>query len=262
MGSKVVLSKRLAAVAIYVTKGNRVCDVGCDHGFVPIYLVQQGISPGVLAMDVRKGPLMQAQFHIEECGLTQYINTRLSDGLDAYQIGEADTLICAGMGGRLMKYILEARPDKTASFQELILQPQSEIQIFRRFLREQGYRITDENMIEEDGKFYSIIYVTLGKRKETIPIEESLFRENILGNSVKASVESGVWQTLEDLYGPLLIYKKHPVLRRYLEREERIFDRILEELQAKGLEDIRRQERYREIVRLRKDCRSVLEIFG
>ena len=239
MGSKIVLSKRLAAVVAYVTKGNKVCDVGCDHGFVPIYLVKQGISPGVLAMDVRKGPLMQARNHIEEYGLTQYIKTRLSDGLDAYRIGEADTLICAGMGGRLMMHILEAWPDKTVSFHELILQPQSEIQIFRCFLREQGYLITDENMIEEDDKFYPIIRAVSGKSDKTIPKGESF----------------------EDLYGPLLIREKHPVLRRYLEREEKIFGGILEELQAKGLGDVRRQKRYKEIESLRQDCRRVLEMF-
>lgn len=262
MGGKVVLSGRLAAAAAYVTNGNRVCDVGCDHGFVSIYLIQQGISPGVLAMDVRKGPLMQAQSHIEEYGLAQYIETRLSDGLDAYQIGEADTLICAGMGGRLMMHVLEAQPDKTASFQELILQPQSEIQIFRRFLREQGYLIADENMIEEDGKFYSIIYVALGKKKKTLPIGESFAWENESEISLQAAIEPGTWQELEDLYGSILIRNRHPVLRRYLEREEQNFDGILEKLQAKGLEDIRRRERYQEIVRLRENCRSVLEMFN
>lgn len=268
MGNKIVLSKRLAAVAAYVTRGNRVCDVGCDHGFIPIYLVQQGISPYVLAMDVRKGPLMQAQTHIEECGLTQYIETRLSDGLDACLIGESDTLICAGMGGRLMMHILRDCPEKTASFRELILQPQSEIKEFRRFLREQGYLITDENMIEEDGKFYPMMRVVTRENIETVPLGESFapgydlntFEYDLYGSEYDSgdSEDAVNLQDLEDLYGPLLIRERHPALRLYLEREDRIYGQILEGLQAKGLEDVRRKERYAEIEKLRQDCRRVL----
>lgn len=157
MREKIVLSERLGAVAAMVTEGNRVCDIGCDHGFVPIYLLQQGISPGALAMDVREGPLEQARIHIKAYGLETLIEARISDGLAAFRKGEADTLICAGMGGRLMMRILSEEKEKAASFRELILQPQSEIQQFRSFLRGQGYLLTDENMIEEDGKFYPMM---------------------------------------------------------------------------------------------------------
>lgn len=256
MKNKIVLSRRLAAVVAYVTKGNRVCDVGCDHGFVPIYLVQKKISLDILAMDVRQGPLMQARNNIEECGVNQYIETRLSDGLDAYMVGEADTLICAGMGGRLMMRILGAYPEKTASFQELILQPQSEIKEFRRFLREQGYLIANENMIEEDGKFYSIMRAVLKKDVETIPSWDSF----VPGYNIHDSEAEADWQDIEDLYGPLLLRERHPVLKRYLEREDRIYGQILEELQTKGLGDVRRKERYAEIEKLRQDCRRVMAV--
>ena len=83
----VALSERLKAVADMVTVGNRVCDVGCDHGFVPIYLVQQGKSPRVLAMDLREGPLRAAREHVAAYGLCGQIETRLSDGLHNYNIG-------------------------------------------------------------------------------------------------------------------------------------------------------------------------------
>ena len=102
MGS-VQISERLKALCNMVTPGKRVVDVGCDHGFVSIYLVQQEICPGALAMDVRSGPLSRAQEHIAEYELAEYIETRLSDGLVEYQIGEAQSLICAGMGGDLWK---------------------------------------------------------------------------------------------------------------------------------------------------------------
>lgn len=162
----VTLSGRLQAVAAMVTDGSRVCDVGCDHGFVPIYLIEKGVSPAVLAMDVRSGPLNAAREHIAERGLETVIETRLSNGLHNYNIGEADTLICAGMGGRLMMTILSDDKTKTESFRELILQPQSEVEQFRAWLRNQGYRITEENMIEEDGKFYPMMRVEPGQEKQ------------------------------------------------------------------------------------------------
>lgn len=245
MREKVVLSDRLSAVAAMVSMGNRVCDVGCDHGFVPIYLVQQGISPRVLAMDVNEGPLEQAKEHILAYELASYIETRLSDGLKAYQKGEADSLICAGMGGRLMMQILCENEDKTASFKELILQPQSDIEAFRAFLRKQGYQIVEENMIEEDGKYYPMMKaVKAGKINRTIPQRES---------------STLAWhQRMEDKYGPLLLQKKHPVLYRYLEREKRIFEEILGQLQMQGLDNIKRSNRYEEISRQLQDCMKVL----
>ena len=157
MAGNVILSARMQAVADMVTKGNRVCDVGCDHGYVSIYLVQSKVSPSVLAMDVNKGPLLRAREHVADAGLKEYITLRLSDGLSAYERGEADTLICAGMGGRLMQRILAQYPSKARDFKELILQPQSEISFFRRFLRNEGYSIVWEDMILEEDKFYPVI---------------------------------------------------------------------------------------------------------
>ena len=96
MGGKVALSRRMQAVADMVTTGNRVVDVGCDHGYVSIYLVQQKRTTHALAMDINNGPLLRAREHVEEAGLEGYITLRLSDGLGAFRKGEADTLICAG----------------------------------------------------------------------------------------------------------------------------------------------------------------------
>lgn len=252
MREKIVLSDRLRAVASMVTEGNRVCDIGCDHGFVPIYLLQQGISPGALAMDLREGPLGQARIHIEAYGLEALIKTRLSDGLAAFREGEADTLICAGMGGRLMMRILSEEEKKTVSFRELILQPQSEVQQFRSFLRRQGYLIVQENMIEEDGKFYPMMKA-VKKVHEFGSIDKTLTQED--------SYDS-FWQQMEDRYGPLLLEQKHPVLYRYLEREAHICDEVLEQLREHETEavgkSIRKSGRYEEISRQKQNCLRVM----
>ena len=101
------LSLRLSAIADMVTDGNRLVDVGCDHGYLPVYLVQEmGKIPAAIAMDVRTGPLSRAQEHIRQYGLEEYIKTRLSNGLGALEAGEGDTLVIAGMGGPLMERIL------------------------------------------------------------------------------------------------------------------------------------------------------------
>jgi len=111
------LSKRLQAIVNMVTPGNRVADVGCDHGFVSIYLFQEKIASKVYAMDLRPGPLARAKEHIESYGYTDYIETRLSDGITALEAGEADAVICAGMGGRLMAKILSDGLEKVQMMQ-------------------------------------------------------------------------------------------------------------------------------------------------
>ena len=217
MAEKVILSARMQAVADMVEKGNRVLDVGCDHGYVPIYLVQQKIAPEVLAMDVNRGPLGRAGEHVRQAGLSQYITLRLSDGLTAYEPGEADTLICAGMGGRLMQQILEREPRKTESFQEMILQPQSELFAFRKFLRKMGYSIIWEDMILEEEKFYPVMKAVPDKKRQT---------------------EAEGEEALLDRFGPVLLARKHPVLIKYLQKEWAGKSRLKEELLA--LEDSRR----------------------
>ena len=99
---KTTLSKRLLAVAGFVTPGSRVADIGTDHAFVPIYLMEHKIVPSALAMDIGKGPLLAAEEHIKEHGLEKYITARQSDGVLALQDGEADSVIIAGMGGALV----------------------------------------------------------------------------------------------------------------------------------------------------------------
>ena len=151
------LSKRLKAVAELVTPGMRLADVGTDHGYIPIALVQTGKVSRAIAMDINKGPLERAKEHIREHGLEGKIQTRLSDGLKNLQMNEADCMIAAGMGGGLVIRILSEERDTAGSLKELILQPQSEIDSVRKYLTEEGYRIVAEDMVYEDGKYYPMM---------------------------------------------------------------------------------------------------------
>ncbi|MED9967855.1 MAG: class I SAM-dependent methyltransferase [Blautia sp.] len=213
------LSKRLSAVASMVTEGNRLVDVGCDHGYLPLYLYLNKKIPSAIAMDVRPGPLSRAREHIAEYGLEKYIETRLSDGLSALSPGEGDTLTVAGMGGPLMERILMAK-EVRESFQELILQPQSDIPHFRRFLREIGWEIIEEEIVLEDGKFYPMMKAVRGEA-QIIP-EDMPY-------------------TPEEAFGGLLLKKRHPVLKLYLERELRIRNGILEKLREAAADDRRKE---------------------
>lgn len=239
MAGNVILSARMQAVADMVTAGNRVCDVGCDHGYVSIYLVQKKISPSVLAMDVNEGPLLRAREHVADAGLFEYITLRLSDGLTAYGQEEADTLICAGMGGRLMQRILAQYPSKTKAFKELILQPQSELFLFRRFLRNVGYSIVWEDMILEDEQFYPVIKAVLSKGER----------------------DSGDWE-IEDRFGPVLIQRKHPILAAFLKREWANYLKVRDRLQQAGGAErtiIRLRELEEEMGYIKKAARLIFQ---
>lgn len=159
------ISKRLETVASFVEPGSVIADVGCDHGYIPIYLYQKGIIPKAIAMDVNKGPLERADIHIREYGLGEYITTRLSDGVCGLKPGEADAVVIAGMGGALMEKIIDEGEETLNSVSYLILQPQSELEHFRRFLHQKGYDIVQEAMVLEDGKYYPMMKVKKGVQK-------------------------------------------------------------------------------------------------
>ena len=119
------LSKRLEAVAAFVTAGYTLADIGTDHAYIPIELVRTGHIPQAIAMDVNRGPLERAEENIREHGLSGRISTRLSDGFSAMEPGEADSAVIAGMGGGLTIRILKDGECVVNTLKECILQPQS-----------------------------------------------------------------------------------------------------------------------------------------
>ena len=198
----VKISNRLMTAAALVTQGYTLADVGTDHGYIPIYLLQQKKIPAAIAMDINEGPLERAKEHIALYGLQAYIQTRLSDGVEA--------VLIAGMGGGLVMHILKNGEKVCQSAKELILQPQSEIENVREFLREEGYAILAEDMVLEDGKFYPMMKVQYQGE-----------------NAQKASEVL----KLSDLYGGLLLQNRHPVLKTFLEKEKLIYTGIKENLE-------------------------------
>ncbi|MBR4084264.1 MAG: SAM-dependent methyltransferase [Lachnospiraceae bacterium] len=227
------LSARMQALVNMVSEGSVVCDVGCDHGWVSIYLIQKGIAQRVYAMDVRTGPLERAKEHIARYQLEEFIETRLSDGLTNLQAGEADCMICAGMGGPLMMKILTESKEKARGMKELILQPQSELVLFRRFLRKEGYKIVAEDMVLEDGKFYPMMKVKPIERLERLKEDTD---------------EQKLWDT----YGEYLLKEKHPVLKQYLLKAKEQAQSLLQHLNEKGTASERKVQLQEELELLEK----------
>lgn len=203
------ISKRLAMASSLITDGNQLADVGTDHGYVPIYLLQQGRIPGAIAMDINRGPLARAKEHIRLYQLEEYIQTRLSDGVNALKPGETDAILIAGMGGGLVIHILEEGKEVCHATKELILQPQSELSRVRLFLDEQGYVVDAEEMVLEDGKYYPMMRVHYEKDAAKHRTEK----------------KPEIYQ-----YGGKLLAMRHPVLLSYLHWEREIQGQILQKL--------------------------------
>lgn len=222
------LSKRLSAVAGEVTRGNLLADVGTDHGYIPIYLLEKEIVPRAIAMDVNQGPLDRAREHITAYGLSEVIETRRSDGLQKLDPDEADTIVIAGMGGALMTDILSRGENVIAEGKELILQPQSELFKVRHFLHDHGYQIIKEKILLEEGKYYFILKAVPGTQK----FEEEFLYE----------------------YGEYLLLSKDPLMKEYLQREIKKYRKILEDLKEKDSQAaaIRRQQMQTCILNLEK----------
>jgi tRNA (adenine22-N1)-methyltransferase len=154
------LSKRLQLIADYVTPGSRVADIGSDHAMLPVYLLQSGKSPSAIAGELNRGPFEAAKKQGADAGLSARLTVRQGDGLNVLQIGEADTVTIAGMGGSLMSEILEAGHgmSKLEGVKELVLQPNVGEEIVREWLLEHNWYLTAETILEEDGKIYEIMH--------------------------------------------------------------------------------------------------------
>ena len=154
------LSIRLEAILSVMENTPGLADIGTDHGFLPIEAVRRGLAGKAVAMDLREGPLARAKAHIAESDLEEKIETRLSDGLAALNVGEAETVVIAGMGGDLISEILLAAAQRNdrilESTRQLILQPQSEWEKVRRVLPQIGFRSVKEKMVVDREKVYWI----------------------------------------------------------------------------------------------------------
>lgn len=217
MSMQINLSKRLELIANEVKKGAKVADIGTDHAYIPIYLVQNDIAQRVYACDIKEGPLLSAKENISAYGCGEKIETRLSNGLQAMKSGEFDTVIIAGMGGELIREILSAGEHLRTEDIEYILSPHSKLNEFREYLRTNNYQVLKEFMLKCGGKFYTVI--------------KALYNPDFKPDYKPDKYE------LYDTFGYYLIKNKDKVLYEYLQKEEKKYENIIKRLKNKADEE-------------------------
>ena len=238
------LSKRLEGILTLLSKQHTEClvDVGCDHGYVSMEAVSRGFSDRALACDINRGPLSIAESNISGAGLSDRVSTRLSDGLrsvDMEDMGSEPTLVCAGMGGGLIRDILSYDPSRTRRFSRLLLSPQSEPELVRGlFIKELPFEIRDELWLKDEGKFYVIIEavnsLTVDSLMENVPTENASAANALTANSPTENVlmenvpilnvpmaddmahRTDLYTEAELLFGRIGLCRRDPVLYEYL----------------------------------------------
>lgn len=159
------ISKRLRKVAGFVPQDAKILDVGSDHAYLPIYLIQQGKISSAIAGEVVEGPYQSAVTNVADNQMSDKISVRLANGLAAFEVeDQIDVIVIAGMGGGLIADILDNGSAKLASVKRLILQPNNREDELRRWLCGHDFQIIEETLVEENGKFYEIIIAEQGKQ--------------------------------------------------------------------------------------------------
>ena len=201
---KLPISKRLLCCASMVQPGSRVADIGTDHGYLGIYLLQSGAARHVIACDLRKDPLENARRNAKLFGVDGEMEFRLSDGLEKILPDEVDTVVMAGMGGDLIQKILSQCPWRKREGLQFILQPQSAGNVLRRWLCEDGFEIQREEPVQDGHFLYTVMELRQGEPSPLTPGTEyaspALLASGIplVGNYL-ARVENALQETVRGL---------------------------------------------------------------
>ena len=215
---KVPLCDRLRACCNFICPGDRVADVGTDHGYLGIWLLQQGIASSVIASDIVPGPLSAARNNAQKYGFTEQMEFYLSDGVKNIP-RDFNALVCAGMGGDTMISILSAAPWLKDSKYRLVLQCQSKTPMLRKYLSDNGWRITEETTLK-DGRFlYTVMEVCYQPEYPKLTEGECWFPPALLENPSPHTASYYRW-----VVGGLELTLSH--------QEDPEKKRILEELKA------------------------------
>ena len=201
---KLPISKRLLCCASMVQSGSRVADIGTDHGYLGIYLLQSGAARHVIACDLRKDPLENARRNAKLFGVDGEMEFRLSDGLEKILPDEVDTVVMAGMGGDLIQKILSQCPWRKREGLQFILQPQSAGNVLRRWLCEDGFEIQREEPVQDGHFLYTVMELRQGEPSPLTPGTEYaspalLASKSPLVGTYLARVENALQETVRGL---------------------------------------------------------------
>lgn len=208
------LTNRLLKIASLVDKNKRLADIGTDHGYIPVYLLNKGKIDFAILADINKGPLENARSEVRRNKLENKVDLRLGSGIEVLKKGEVDEVIIAGMGGILIGELLEANKEVAHSVEKLILQPMQAQEELRSYLLNNGYEIIDECLEKEDFRLYEIIVA------------------KYTGNNT--SVEDEIYYEV----GKKLIENKDELLVEFIENKIKKYNNIIEKLGDKELDAV------------------------
>lgn len=210
------LSKRLKKVDTMVEPAAFLADIGCDHGFLSIDLVKSGKVKKAFCTDINEGPLKRAEEHIKEYGLAGKIDTCLSDGLlslkNKFDDYPFDSAVICGMGGIMGIKIIHEAVEFFRRMNVFYLQLQSDIELVRLYLKKNGFKIVYEDMVLEDGKYYTVMKV-INAFQESNPKDNEEGTEKEIKNNIKDNNGSGTYKCLFDGVGfdtlPLILKEQY-----------------------------------------------------
>lgn len=198
------LSPRLAVIAGEIKAGWTVADIGTDHGFLPISLWERGIAPHVILTDVSSGALQKAAENCKRLYPAEQFDLRLGSGFSVLEMGEADAVVLAGMGGMLMTEILAADEEKAFACKRLILQPRNHIGQLRHWLYHHSFSVEREQLVRE-GRFICEILTAVPRE---VAVSRSMGPERIEYQYPRKLIEDAGPLTEEYLLRKLATEKK------------------------------------------------------
>jgi len=204
------LSNRLETVAKYIPAGAAFADIGSDHAYLPCYMLKKKKASFAIAGEVVEGPFQSARRQVQHEGLADVISVRKGNGLEVVNNGEVDCITIAGMGGALIAAILDDGKEKLASVKRLVLQPNISAYSIRLWLVENGWKLVEEEIIEEDDKIYEVLVAEKGDSKD--PYSSQIDAELLLG--------------------PFLSREKNQAFRKKWTLERENWQRIIERMQT------------------------------
>ena len=224
------LSERLLTIANMIEKGETVADIGTDHGYLPIYLLLEEISPSAILADISKGSLAKAKDNCREYLFNHNVSFREGDGLEVLEPGEVDAVVLAGIGGLLTIEIFDWDLEKSHSFRKYILQPRNNGGALRKYLTSHGFSIEDYRIVPEGNRFSEIMLVLPNNNNEE-------------RGSVK-DIPEEEWEFPDDI-----VSEKNPMAKDYLEKsleqEKNILSKILEGVSGEKTSNSDRDIKYR-----------------
>lgn len=226
------LSQRLGLLLEQIPQGSKLADIGSDHALLPLAAVQTGRAVSAVAGEVNPGPLRAAQKAVQDAGLTKRISVRQGDGLEVLRPEETDCITIAGMGGALIASILNRGllEGKLEGVRTLLLQPNVGEDILRRWLLDNGWVLTAEALLEEDGKRYEVL-TAVPEDPEAGLTNEGLYAEAAMAGGERPYR----METLLNM-GPWLIRQPGPVFFAKWQDEISKLERIRQSLSRSELE--------------------------